>query len=142
MSDMVGSSVEVEIFTKRGLVPGESGKGKVYDPLGMTSLHNVAPDVFPHAKWLRESELKHGRAAMLATVGVFATQIGPSIPGYTAVADPVENLNQFALNFPGGIAQVVNATYSPTLSHSFQTFDNFFIDLVFFLCIPPLKMCI
>ena len=93
MSDMIGASVEVN-------------GGKVYDPLGTLDLHSVAPTAFPHAQWLRESELKHGRAAMLATVGVFASQTGLTIPGYTAVADPVENLNSFVLNQPLAFAQV------------------------------------
>lgn len=115
MADMVGASVEVN-------------GGKVYDPLGTLNLHAVAPSAFPHAKWLRESELKHSRAAMLATVGVFASQsgylahtylkafiftsffsvvLGLTIPGYTAVADPVENLNSFVLNQPLAFAQVL-----------------------------------
>lgn len=96
MSDMVGASVEVN-------------GGKVYDPLGVLNLHNVAPTAFPHPKWMRESELKHCRAAMLATVGVFATQFGPTIPGYTAVANPVENLNLFVLNQPLAFAQIILA---------------------------------
>ena len=37
-------------------------------------------------KWLRESEIKHGRASMLATVG-FVTQQFVTIPGYTHVDD-------------------------------------------------------
>lgn len=45
MSDMVGSSVEL----KNG------------DPMNLLKLHDVAPTAFPHPKWLRESELKHGR---------------------------------------------------------------------------------
>jgi hypothetical protein len=37
-------------------------------------------------KWLREAEIKHGRASMLATVG-FVTQQFVTIPGYTHVED-------------------------------------------------------
>jgi len=37
-------------------------------------------------KWLRESEIKHGRAAMLATVG-FVMQQYWTLPGMVAVAD-------------------------------------------------------
>jgi len=44
--------------------------GKVNDPFDLLSLHKIAPSVFPHAQWLRESELKHSRAAMLASVGI------------------------------------------------------------------------
>ena len=63
MSDMIGASIEVN-------------GGKVYDPLGVLKLHDVAPTAFPHAKWMRESELKHCRAAMLATVGLWTGQFG------------------------------------------------------------------
>ena len=84
MADMVGASEEI-------------GGGKVYDPLGMLKLHDISPSNFPHAQWLRESELKHCRAAMLASVGAFSSQWGLVIPGYTAVegGDPVGNLNQY-----------------------------------------------
>lgn len=94
--DMVGASVEI-------------GEGKVYDPLDMLKLHDVAPTAFPHAQWLRESELKHCRIAMLASVGAFSAQWGLVIPGYTAVAggDPVANLNAFAADWPFGLAQIL-----------------------------------
>lgn len=94
--DMVGASVEVN-------------GGKVYDPLGMLELHKINPNVCPHPKWLRESELKHCRIAMLASIGAFASQYGLTIPGYTAVADPVQNLNQFVTNWPVGFAQIIFA---------------------------------
>jgi hypothetical protein len=93
MSDLVGASVEVN-------------GGKVYDPLGTLKLHDVAPTAFPHAKWLRESELKHSRIAMLASVGAFTGQWGLAIPGYTPNSDPVTNLNAFVQDWPLGFAQV------------------------------------
>ena len=92
--DMVGASVEVN-------------GGKVYDPLGMLDLHDLNPEVFPHPKWLREAELKHCRMAMLASVGAFASQWGLTFPGYTAVSDPVENLNKFVHDWPFGFAQII-----------------------------------
>lgn len=94
--EMVGASIEVN-------------GGKVYDPLGLLKIHPINPNVLPHPKWLRESELKHSRIAMLASVGAFASQWGLTIPGYTAVADPVENLNQFVTNYPLGFAQILLA---------------------------------
>ena len=97
MSDkMVGASVESFL-----------SDGKVYDPLGMLDLHTVAPRVCPHPKWLRESELKHCRIAMLASIGAFTAQYGVVIPGYTAVADPVENLNHFVTEWPLGFSQII-----------------------------------
>lgn len=72
----------------------------------MLKLHDLAPGVFPHPKWLRESELKHCRIAMLASIGAFSAQYGLVIPGYTATADPVQNLNSFVLDWPLGFTQV------------------------------------
>lgn len=74
----------------------------------MLKLHDLAPGVFPHPKWLRESELKHCRIAMLASIGAFSAQYGLTIPGYTAVADPVQNLNTFVLDWPLGFTQVLS----------------------------------
>jgi hypothetical protein len=48
------------------------------DPLGFSDYFDI--------KWLRESELKHGRVSMLATVG-FIVQQFITIPGYTHVDD-------------------------------------------------------
>ena len=40
-------------------------------------------------------------------IGAFASQYGLTIPGYTAVADPVENLNKFVLDWPFGFSQIL-----------------------------------
>jgi hypothetical protein len=49
-----------------------------FDPLGISDYFDM--------KWLRESEIKHGRAAMLATVG-FVLQEFVSLPGMPHVDD-------------------------------------------------------
>lgn len=49
-----------------------------FDPLGLAEQFDI--------KWLRESEIKHGRSAMLATVG-FVVQEYITLPGYTHVDD-------------------------------------------------------
>ena len=100
-----GSSIETGYI----FPPFDKKPGAIYDPLDMLKLHSVNSDVLPHPKWLRESELKHGRIAMLASIGAFAGQYGIVIPGYTAVADPVENLNQFIVNYPLAFAQIIAA---------------------------------
>ena len=71
-------------------------------------LHALNGDVFPHPKWLRESELKHCRAAMLASIGAFSAQWGLVIPGYedTLNADPTGNLQAFFTGHPLGFAQI------------------------------------
>lgn len=72
----------------------------------MLKLHDQAPTAFPHAQWLREAELKHGRICMLASIGAFTGQQGFVIPGYTALADPVQNLNHFVTDYPLAFAQI------------------------------------
>lgn len=54
-----------------------SEMGKPWDPLGFSKLYDRNFDfngnmTWPHVQWLREAELKHGRCAMLAVVGIFA----------------------------------------------------------------------
>ena len=50
-----------------------------FDPLGFSDTFDV--------KWLREAELKHGRVAMLATVGVLVTQCGIHLPSPNGMFD-------------------------------------------------------
>jgi hypothetical protein len=57
----------------------------IYDILGLLKLHNIAPGVLPHPKFLREAELKHSRIAMLAVVGAFTGKFHFTIPGYTSI---------------------------------------------------------
>merc|ERR1719445_194275 len=49
-----------------------------FDPFGFSNYFDI--------KWLREAELKHGRASMLATLG-FVVQQYITLPGMTHVAD-------------------------------------------------------
>eukprot|EP00437_Effrenium_voratum_P034710 CAMPEP_0181477076 /NCGR_PEP_ID=MMETSP1110-20121109/42032_1 /TAXON_ID=174948 /ORGANISM="Symbiodinium sp., Strain CCMP421" /LENGTH=471 /DNA_ID=CAMNT_0023602371 /DNA_START=74 /DNA_END=1489 /DNA_ORIENTATION=- len=66
------------------VLKGWVGEEKGFDPLGVT-------DALP-VYWVREAELKHGRVAMLATVGWIATDLGFRFPGdkFQAVANSVE----------------------------------------------------
>jgi len=52
---------------------GYVGEEDGFDPMGVS----LAIDI----RWLREAELKHGRVAMLATVGWIATDLGLRVPG-------------------------------------------------------------
>jgi len=73
LDDMVGVSVET----------GD----KVFDPLGLAQIHGLIKDdeehfgVWPSPQWLRESELKHCRVAMLAFVGAIVQSTGVHFPG-------------------------------------------------------------
>jgi len=60
-------------------IPGEE---EGFDPMGFS----LAIDI----KWLREAELKHGRVAMLATVGWIATDLGLRVPGEPFQVSTVE----------------------------------------------------
>jgi light-harvesting complex I chlorophyll a/b binding protein 4 len=64
------------------LMEPEGTKGYVgdvgFDPLGFSDNFDI--------KWLREAEIKHGRSAMLATLG-FVVQEYVTLPGMTHVDD-------------------------------------------------------
>merc|ERR1719224_369593 len=58
---------------------GEETGGEIWDPLG------IADTVSDEAlMWFRHAELKHGRAAMLATVGYMVGAAGITFPGEIA----------------------------------------------------------
>lgn len=46
---------------------------------------------------------------MLASIGAFTGQYNLVIPGYTANADPVTNLNEFVVNNQLGFTQIILA---------------------------------
>ncbi|CAE7197646.1 FCP [Symbiodinium pilosum] len=60
-----------------GLIGGEAE----FDPIGFSDIIDI--------KWLRESELKHGRVCMLATVGFVAEQYW-QLPGFDAAPDALQ----------------------------------------------------
>ena len=57
--------------------------GVPFDPLSLAKLgtgesFDTFPNMFPNEQYLKESEIKHGRQAMLAWTGVWAThQVSP-----------------------------------------------------------------
>jgi light-harvesting complex I chlorophyll a/b binding protein 1 len=83
-----------------GTLPGDVG----FDPIGFTSFwsdkdwsQQVVPDTWldpakrtpiSTVEWMRESELKHGRLAMLAVLGWVAVDLGFRFPGETFSAIP------------------------------------------------------
>ncbi|CAK0826736.1 unnamed protein product, partial [Prorocentrum cordatum] len=79
--------------------PRRVRRGGEFDPLGFSDTFDM--------KWLRESELKHGRVCMLATVG-FATQQYATFPGM----QPTENaLNAVYTETNGLITLIFLAGY-------------------------------
>jgi Chlorophyll A-B binding protein len=56
----------------------KAASGDIWDPMGLYKLgsgeaFDVFPGVFPNEQYLQASEIKHGRQAMLAWTGVWAT---------------------------------------------------------------------
>lgn len=70
-------SQSLPFLTKPSKLSGYVGDAG-FDPLGFSDYFDM--------KWLRESELKHGRASMLAVVG-FVVQQFVTLPGMTHVDD-------------------------------------------------------
>eukprot|EP00930_Biecheleria_cincta_P034057 TRINITY_DN2356_c0_g1_i7.p1 TRINITY_DN2356_c0_g1~~TRINITY_DN2356_c0_g1_i7.p1 ORF type:complete len:505 (+),score=118.29 TRINITY_DN2356_c0_g1_i7:31-1545(+) len=78
LQTMVGADVEV-------------GDGKPWDPFGFAKLYDRNFDfnyamTYPHVQFMREAEIKHGRVAMLAYVGILAKSV-VTIPGYPDVME-------------------------------------------------------
>jgi len=78
LQTMVGADVEI-------------GDGKPWDPFGLAKLYDRNFDfnyamTYPHVQFLREAEIKHGRVAMLAFVGILAKS-AYTIPGYPDIQE-------------------------------------------------------
>ena len=69
----VGSSVGYDV---RSMMPGVSAPLGFFDPLGVTNNMSIG-----RVNFLRQVEVKHGRVAMLACLGHFATTAGARLPG-------------------------------------------------------------
>ncbi|CAK0822862.1 unnamed protein product, partial [Prorocentrum cordatum] len=94
---------------------GYVGEEQEFDPLGFSDTFDM--------KWLRESELKHGRVCMLATVG-FATQQYATFPGMA----PTENaLNAVYTETNGLVTLIFLAGYieSQTYNGKITMLDMF-----------------
>jgi len=96
-------------------VSNEAGD-KVWDPLGLGTLSETVKGphggVMPHAKWLREAELKHGRGAMLAFVGTCVAEAGVIFPGemggyYYKAGSWADGLSSAMATNPFGMAQLL-----------------------------------
>lgn len=100
--------------------------GKPWDPLGFSKLYDRNFDfndnmTYPHVQWLREAELKHGRCAMLAIVGIFAQQSFhidgyPEAPWYEALQkcyDNPQGIVGFGIAQISAFAMVIEGKYFP-----------------------------
>jgi len=85
--------------------------GEDFDPMGFSKMHEIKgafPGMFPHPQFLEESEIKHGRMAMLAWTGVWATEgLGFHFPGAPVADDWATALPVWAREDPGGFGLIL-----------------------------------
>merc|ERR1719261_198785 len=68
----------------------------------MNEIEGAFPNMFPHTQFLEEAEIKHGRMAMLAWTGVWATEgLGWHFPGAPQADDWTTGLGVWAREDPG-----------------------------------------
>ena len=94
-------SVSLSLFCTQGFL--ELGKGEAFDTF---------PNMFPNEQFLKEAEIKHGRQAMLAWTGVWATStdglgLHLHFPGAPVEPDWTKALGVFATENPGVFGTVL-----------------------------------
>lgn len=94
----MATSTGLQMFAG-GLVGGEGPELKNFDPLKFSE---NSPEWVP---FFREAELKHGRIAMLATLGWIATDLGVKLPGDVHQVSSLEAHNVFVSS--GALLQVL-----------------------------------
>merc|ERR1719261_1493776 len=79
--------------------------------MGFGKMHEIEgafPNMFPHTQFLEEAELKHGRMAMLAWTGVWATEgLGWHFPGAPQADDWTTGLGVWAREDPGSFGAIL-----------------------------------
>lgn len=121
------SSLQAKGYEEVGGVP--------FDPLSLAKLgtgesFDTFPNCFPDVQFLQEAEIKHGRQAMLAWTGVWATHqggmgLGMHIPGFPTEGDWTKALGVFASEQPAAFATIlffIAAAEGESVGH---TGDNF-----------------
>jgi len=115
-------------ITKPEIGDGELIGDVGFDPFGLSKLFDV--------NYLRAAELKHGRVAMLATLGLVTPELVQQPGGFTGFKFPAEfsemNAYKALLSVPKlGLAQIVLAiafievaTFSSTYNEKFNYEDN------------------
>uniref|UniRef100_A0A7S2VDE4 Plastid light harvesting protein n=1 Tax=Entomoneis paludosa TaxID=265537 RepID=A0A7S2VDE4_9STRA len=109
----------------------------VWDPMGFLELgsgeaFDTFPGMFPNEQFLREAEIKHGRQAMLAWTGVWATSKDPfglamHFPGAPECDDWTTALGCFAKSDPatfGAILATIAFCEGESVGHSGDNFKG------------------
>jgi hypothetical protein len=102
-----------------------------WDPMGLYKLgtgesFDTFPNMFPYPQYLDESEIKHGRMAMLGWTGIWATHeggmgLGMHIPGFPVEPDWTKALGVFAEAEPGwfgGILGLIALCEGESIGHA------------------------
>ncbi|GAX28645.1 hypothetical protein FisN_1Hh564 [Fistulifera solaris] len=110
-------------------------KAEIWDPMGLYELgsgkaFDTFPNMFPEKQFLEAAEIKHGRQAMLAWTGVWATStdglgLGLHFPGFPEESDWTKALGVFATEQPiwfGMILAFISIAEGESVGH---TGDNF-----------------
>lgn len=91
--------------------------GVAWDPLNLAKLgtgesFDTFPNMFPDVQFLQEAEIKHGRQAMIAWTGIWATHqgglgLGMHFPGFPDEPDWTKALGVFAKEQPAMFATIL-----------------------------------
>ena len=90
-------SAAVPFLPMSPALEGIPGEEEGFDPMGFSLAFEIG--------WLREAELKHGRVAMLATVGWITTDLGYRVPGDAFQVSTIE-AHDAMVKF-GGMPQIL-----------------------------------
>jgi len=107
----------------------------IWDPMGFYNLEDSAdtfPNMFPKQQFLDEAELKHGRQAMLAWTGIWATHkggfgLGLHFDGMPECSDWTQALGKTFQEQPalaGAIIAFIAIAEGESVGHSGDNFRN------------------
>jgi len=110
------SSRSMPFLPKPQNLSGLVGAEAEFDPLGFSDTFDV--------KWLRESELKHGRVCMLATVGFVAEQY-VQFPGFPASEDALQAIYVAPVNMTALLLVIAGYIESSSYGGKLTMLDMF-----------------
>eukprot|EP00435_Cladocopium_sp_Y103_P051067 s1521_g15.t1 len=110
------SSKSMPFLPKPQNLGGLVGSEAEFDPLGFSDTFDI--------KWLRESELKHGRVCMLATIGFVAEQY-IQFPGFTAAPDALQAIYTAPVNMTALLLFAAGYIESSTYNGKLTMLDMF-----------------